>query len=113
MTVRETDKQGASLRSPGTTGCPHGAGGEEPACQRTSCKQTGVLSLGGDDSLGEGMATYSRILAWRIPWTEEPVGLQSGGPTESDTPESTWHKAQQETIWLLYTAYCSDPQRRE
>ena len=42
--------------------------------------------------LGEGMATHSRILAWRIPRTEEPVGPQSGGPKESDTPESTWHR---------------------
>ena len=34
---------------------------------------------GGEDPLEEGMATYSRILAWRIPWTEEPGGLQSMG----------------------------------
>ena len=38
-----------------------------------------VLSLGGEDPLEEGMATHSRILAWRIPWTEEPGGLQSIG----------------------------------
>ena len=36
-----------------------------------------VQSLGQDDPLEEGMATHSRILAWRIPWTEEPGGLQS------------------------------------
>ena len=36
-----------------------------------------VRSLGQEDSLGEGMATHSSILAWRIPWTEEPGGLQS------------------------------------
>ena len=36
-----------------------------------------VQSLGGEDPLEEGMATHSRILAWRIPWTEEPGGLQS------------------------------------
>ena len=35
------------------------------------------------------MATPSSVLAWRIPWTEEPVGLQSGGRTESDTAEET------------------------
>ena len=35
--------------------------------------------------LGKGMATYSSILAWRIPWTEEPVRLQSMGLQESDT----------------------------
>ena len=38
-----------------------------------------VQSLGKDDSLEEGMATHFSILAWRIPWTEEPGGLQSMG----------------------------------
>ena len=38
-----------------------------------------VRSLGGEDPLEEGMATHSSILAWRIPWTEEPGGLQSTG----------------------------------
>ena len=36
-------------------------------------------SLGWEDPLEEGMATHSRVLAWRIPWTEEPGGLQSIG----------------------------------
>ena len=36
-----------------------------------------VQSLGWEDPLEEGMATHSSILAWRIPWTEEPGGLQS------------------------------------
>jgi len=35
-----------------------------------------VQFLGGEDSLEESMATHSSILAWRIPWTEEPGGLQ-------------------------------------
>ena len=38
-----------------------------------------IRSLGGEDPLEEGMATHSSILAWRIPWTEEPGGLQSTG----------------------------------
>ena len=38
-----------------------------------------VRSLGWEDPLEEGMATHSSILAWRIPWTEEPGGLQSLG----------------------------------
>ena len=38
-----------------------------------------VLSLGWEDPLEEGMAAHSNILAWRIPWTEEPGGLQSIG----------------------------------
>ena len=39
----------------------------------------GVQSLGQKDTLEEEMATHSPILAWRIPWTEEPGGLQSMG----------------------------------
>ena len=38
-----------------------------------------VSSLGEEDPLEEEMATHSSILAWRIPWTEEPGGLQSIG----------------------------------
>ena len=40
-------------------------------------KETWVQSLGWKDSLEEGMATHSSILAWRIPWTEEPGGLST------------------------------------
>ena len=39
--------------------------------------ETQVQSLGQEDPLEEEMATHSSILAWRIPWTEEPGGLQS------------------------------------
>ena len=42
-------------------------------------QETQVQSLGQEDSLEEAMATHSNILAWRIPWTEEPGGLQSMG----------------------------------
>ena len=38
-----------------------------------------VRALGGEDPLEEEMATYSSILAWKIPWTEEAGGLQSMG----------------------------------
>ena len=38
-----------------------------------------VLSLGQEDPLKKGMATHSSILVWKIPWTEEPGGLQSMG----------------------------------
>ena len=38
--------------------------------------ETWVQSLGWGDPLEEGMATHSSILAWRIPWTEDPGGLQ-------------------------------------
>ena len=42
-------------------------------------QETWVRSLGGEDSLEEEMTTHSSVLAWRIPWTEEPGGLQSTG----------------------------------
>ena len=42
-------------------------------------RETWVLSLGWEDSLEKGMAIHSNILAWKIPWAEEPVRLQSMG----------------------------------
>ena len=45
-----------------------------PAMQDT--QETCVRSLDGEDPLEEGMATHSSILAWRIPWAEEPGGVQ-------------------------------------
>ena len=42
-------------------------------------QETGVRSLGQEDPLEKGMATHSSILAWRIPWREEPGGLPSMG----------------------------------
>ena len=42
-------------------------------------QETWVQSLGQEDPLEEGMATHSSILAWRIPWREEPGGLQPMG----------------------------------
>ena len=41
--------------------------------------ETWIRSLGWEDSLEKGKVTHSSILAWRIPWTEEPGGLQSMG----------------------------------
>ena len=48
-----------------------------PAKQET--QQMLVQSLGQEDLLEEEMATHCSILAWRIPWTEEPGGLKSMG----------------------------------
>ena len=49
-------------------------------------RETWVRSLGREDPLEKEMAIHSSILAWRIPWTEEPGGLQSMRPAkESDT----------------------------
>ena len=52
---------------------------------QTEMQETQVQSLGQEDSQEEEMATHSSILAWRIPWTEEPGGLQSMGAAESWT----------------------------
>ena len=46
-------------------------------------QETWVRALGQEDPLEEEMATHSNMLAWRIPWTEEPGGLQSTGKQES------------------------------
>ena len=48
-------------------------------------QETQVQSLGWEDPLEEGTAAHSSILAWRIPWTEEPGRLQSTESRESDT----------------------------
>ena len=54
-----------------------------PAMQKI--QETRVQSLGQEDPLEKQMANHSSILAWEIPWTEEPSGLQSMGSQESDT----------------------------
>ena len=56
-----------------------------PANQKT--QQMWVRSLCREDPLEEEMAIHSSILAWKIPWTEEPGGLQTMGCKESDTTE--------------------------
>ena len=61
----------------------------------TAMQETLVWSLGWEDPLEGDKATHSSILAWRIPWTEDPGGLQSTGSTESDATEQ------------LSTAQCS------
>ena len=50
----------------------------------SAMQETWVRSLGWKDPLEKGTATHSSILAWEIPWTEEPGGLQCTGSQESD-----------------------------
>ena len=57
------------------TGFPGGSNGKESACN----EETQVRFLGREDPLEKGMETHSNIVSWRIPWTEEPGGLQSVG----------------------------------
>ena len=59
----------------------------DSASEEYAMQQTQVQSLGWEDPLEKGMVTHSSILAWRIPWTEEPGGLQSTGLQELETTE--------------------------
>ena len=54
-------------------------GGKETACQYGRLKRQQVQSLDQEDTLEEEVVTHSSILAWKIPWTEEPDRLQSIG----------------------------------
>ena len=76
--LRHTNPTQLDVCATSALGFPGGASGKEPACQ---CRrhEMQVQSLGWEDPLEEGMATHSSILAWRIPWTEEPARLQSVG----------------------------------
>ena len=58
-------------------------------------RETQVRSLGQEDPLEKEMATHSNFLAWEIPWTEDPSGVQSKRSQKSDTTE-------QLTLSLIY-----------
>ena len=62
-------------------GCPVGS----MVKNLSAMQETQVRSLGWGDPLEKEIATYSSILAWEIPWTEEPGGLQSMGSQKSWT----------------------------
>ena len=57
----------------------------QPVKNLPGMQETQVQSLGREDSLEEEMATHSSILAYTIPWTEKPGGLQSMGSQKSQT----------------------------
>ena len=59
----------------------------DSAGKESACKETQVQSLGQKIPLEKGMATHSSILAWRIPWTEEPGGYSPWGRKELDMTE--------------------------
>ena len=58
---------------------PQGFLGGSDIKDQPEMQETQVLSLSWEEPLEKGMVTHSSILAWRIPWTEEPGGLQSMG----------------------------------
>ena len=65
-------------------------------------QETCVWSLGREDLLEKERATHSSILAWRIPWTEEPGGPNPWGCKESDWTEWLTHKTQRKGACLLW-----------
>ena len=77
-------------------GFPRGSVDKELACNAGDAGDMGLIPWLGR-SPEEGMATHSSILAWRIPWTEEPGRLQSTGRKELDMTEVSEH-----TPWWLY-----------
>ena len=79
MSCKESDVT-ERLNWPTGLGFRNGSGSKESACSA----ETRVRSVGWEDPLKEEMATHSSILAWRIPGTEEPGGVQSG-VTKSQT----------------------------
>ena len=94
-------------------GFPGGASGRESTCHCRRCEMQ-VRSLGWEDPLEEEMATCSRILAWKIPWTEEPGRPQSMGSQRVDMTERlsteqiygtlfyfSWHYS----IWPFFKAF--------
>ena len=97
---------------PSLIGFPGGASGKELPTQET--QETRFRSLGQKDSLEEEMATHLSILAWGIPWTEEPGGLQFiASQRVSDMTEATQQACtnavskslQRLYAWLLFKAY--------
>ena len=58
-----------------------------------------VRSLGQEDTLGKEIATHSSVLAWRIPWAEEPSDLQSMGVSKVGNELAT-KQQQQQSPWL-------------
>ena len=70
-------------------------------------QETGVRSLVREDPLEKGIATHSRILAWRIPWTEEPSGLQSIGSHRVGHDRSNFTCIHAHT-GLIWVKHCFD-----
>ena len=66
--------------------------------------ETRVLSLGQEDPLEKGMVTHSSVLAWRIPGTEEPGGLEPlGSPRRTQHSQPSFHM-----LILILLNFCDD-----
>ena len=84
---------------------------KNPPANAGDLRETWVQSLGWKDPLEEGMATHSRILALRIPWTEEPRGLQSTESQTSTTEATYMHTCKISSVKLSRVWLC-DPMNR-
>ena len=98
----ESIKIQLSAGLPRVQGFQGGASGKEPSWQWRRCEETRVWSLGWDDPLG--MVTQSSVLAWRIPWAEEPGRLRS---MESQRVRHTWSnlacmQGREERPWQVF-----------
>jgi len=71
-----------------------------------------VQSLGQEDPLEKGMATHSSILVWRIPWTEEPDGLQSMGLKRVRHDGAT-NEHFHFQFWVLHKTFATIPSKRQ
>ena len=60
---------------------------KDSTCQCSRHQETWVQSLGGEDPLEKAMVAHCSVLAWRIPWTEEPGGYSPWGRKESNMTE--------------------------
>ena len=68
-----------------------------------------VWSPGQEDPLEEEMATHCSILAWKIPWTEEPGGLQSMGSQKVGYDQVTKHTViHTRSLWHYFKMYLKD-----
>ena len=85
-------------------GFPGGSDGKESACNEA---ETWVQSLGREDPLEQEMATYSSILAWKIPRKEEPGGLQ---PMESQGVGHNWVTEQTHMYICITESLCYTPE---
>ena len=80
-------------------GLPLWLSGKEPTCSAGNIEDSGsIWSMGWEDPLEERVATHSSTLAWRIPWTEEPGGLQSIGSQQAGHDLSDWTHMHDQTI---------------
>ena len=70
-------------------------------------RETRVRFLGREDPLEKEMATHSSILAWRIPWMEDPGGLQSTGSQESGTTELLHFSFIFKLLFVIYLFGCT------